>query len=76
MLSRDTGLYMSGEFAGDCLGIGTTWDSFHSSGTRPVLSDWLNREVTDGAMLVAVFFSINAEILSGPVESCEAKSLQ
>ena len=73
MLSKDTDLHLSGELAGDCLGIGATWDSFHSIGTQPFLSDWLKREVMDGAMLLAVIFNNSAEISSGPVALLESR---
>ena len=46
------------------LGIGTTWESFHSSGTIP---EWLKILVKADAMLQAVFLSILPEMLSGPL---------
>ncbi len=56
-----------GEDLSDDFGIGTTLDLFHSVGTCPCLIDKLKSFVTDGAMLVAVCFSIVADTPSGPV---------
>lgn len=56
------------------LWIGTTEDTFQGDGKQPVLIDWLNNNVKDGAMLYTVNFNIFAEIPSGPlafdVSSC------
>ena len=41
-------------------------DSFHDAGKQPVLSEMLNKFVTDGAMFFATGLSILAEIPSGP----------
>ena len=45
-----------------------TLDSFHFIGTLPSLTDWLNREVTEGAILAEVALSILADISSGPLD--------
>ena len=59
---------MSGVLGTGTFGIGTTRDSFHFSGTLPNLRDRLKREVTEGAMLAAVAFSILADTSSGPLD--------
>jgi len=56
-----------GEDRSDDLGIEATRDCFHSVGTFPDGMAKLNNNVTDGAMLVAVHFSIVAETTSGPI---------
>ena len=76
ILSSEIGLKLSGDFAGETLGIGTTWEIFQSRGIFPCLRDWLNSWVIDGATLAAVHFSMTAEMLSGPEDllvSREAK---
>ena len=50
-------------------GIGTTFESFQSAGTLPVLIDKLNSDVTVGAISSANNLSIHAVMPSGPADN-------
>ena len=56
--------------------MGTTVDSFQSLGTLPFLTDKLNSSVTEGAIPIAVCFSILAEIPSGPLDLETSKQVR
>ena len=55
-------------FSSRFFGIWTTEDSFHSDGRQLHLMEQLKSSVTEGAMVAVVFFSIRAEMPSGPVD--------
>ena len=47
--------------------MGVTWATFHSFGNIPKMRERLNSSVMAGAILDAVYLSILADILSGPL---------
>ena len=62
---REIGLKSEGD---DCLGMGTMLEVFHSSGKVPDIIEELKIIVRGSDIERAVFFSMVAEIPSGPEE--------
>ena len=54
----------------ESLEIGTILEDFHSAGSWPVLIERLKRKAREGVISTAKVFSIQAEMLSGPVAEC------